>query len=232
MNSVVFQISGRTPITGDPMRPKWAAGFTDTQYESIREFLEKEGNKPIAEAQTFCFDLEAVKAMSRLQRDAAAGNWGDDKFDAELKKLGKMFGADGIEDPAATMAQKFYQREILNGAANGALQAGRTTEEHRAIFTYMRYLAGENPRPNHAALDGFVWRSGHPIENVVIPPNGWACNCRVLPISAKDAEARGWTGDFPAGTAALSEFLAMGGADAGFPKGSFVDGLPNSIAGC
>jgi len=233
LDSVVFQISGKKPLMGGPeMKPAWASGISQNDYNAIRDYLASNGSKPIAEAQALCFDQPLVESLARVQRDSVRYDWGETKVEEEVKRVGRMFGSEGMDKPEATMAQKYYQREILNGSANGALQAGRTTDEHRKLFPYMRYLAGANPRPNHAALDGFVWRAGHSIEDVVIPPNGWACNCRVVPISYADAEARGWRTDFPAGTGALSEFLAMGGADEGFPKGSFVDGLPNSIAGC
>lgn len=100
------------------------------------------------------------------------------------------------------------------------------TMQHPAsvpVFPYLEYRTqrDDRVRPNHAALDSFVgasnWRGWPRVE----PPNGWRCRCRLLPISYREADSRGWSGAFPAGTTRLERFLELGGPDQGFPKSDF-----------
>lgn len=226
--SLVERLTGQDGGRGDSLTERWQRGFTREDRGAVEGYLSTKGQIAILSAQALCFDSLYVDGLARIRRQKLELA----EEDRAVADLSRLWGSEGLRKPEATMAQKFYVREILNGAANGGLQRVRATPQHRDLFPYMRYATGENPRANHAALDGFVWRTGSPIETVVIPPNGWACNCRPIPIPWSEAEAAGYRGDYPEGIGPLNDFLALGGHDEGFPKGVFVDGLPNSIAGC
>lgn len=50
-----------------------------------------------------------------------------------------------------------------------------------------------NPREQHKAWDGMVLRHDDPWWDVNWPPNGWGCNCRVIPMSDRMLKQRGIT---------------------------------------
>jgi hypothetical protein len=57
-----------------------------------------------------------------------------------------------------------------------------------------------NPREQHQAMDGKVWRYDDPVWRWIYPPNGWGCNCRVRPLSDRQLRKLGKEGPDPAPT--------------------------------
>jgi len=66
----------------------------------------------------------------------------------------------------------------------GAPHAQRIHAQHRAV-------RGANTRPAHAALNGKVYRWDDPIWEVIWPPNGWGCRCRVVALTQAEFEKLG-----------------------------------------
>jgi len=93
----------------------------------------------------------------------------------------------------------------------------------RPVWPYLLYRTkrDDRVRPRHRLLEGFVAASDWPGWPAVEPPNGYRCRCRLEPISWEEAERRGYEGDFPLGDARVRAWLAAGGPDTGFPKGTF-----------
>jgi len=58
---------------------------------------------------------------------------------------------------------------------------------------YWRYVAimDSRTRPEHAALNGRVFRWDDPIWEIIWPPNGWGCRCRVVALTHSEFRALG-----------------------------------------
>ncbi|WP_277989913.1 phage head morphogenesis protein [Pseudomonas aeruginosa] len=54
-------------------------------------------------------------------------------------------------------------------------------------------------RPSHAALHGKVYRWDDPIWQHIMPPNGYNCRCRIVPLTAAAVRRRGLTVESSAG---------------------------------
>lgn len=86
---------------------------------------------------------------------------------------------------------------IYRQNVQGAFNAGRYREQMDMAGSapYLRYVAirDQKTRPSHAALHGRIYRADDPVWDVIYPPNGWNCRCRVESLSERALERRGLT---------------------------------------
>lgn len=77
-------------------------------------------------------------------------------------------------------------------------------------WPYMEYdtQRDDRVRPRHRALQGFLASINWPGWAALVPPLGWRCRCFLRRISFGEARARGLSGLFPAGKAALDAYAA------------------------
>lgn len=61
----------------------------------------------------------------------------------------------------------------------------------RPFWRYRHSDNVRNPRPEHQAQDGKVYRADDAFWKVWFPPNGWGCQCSVEAISARDLKRMG-----------------------------------------
>lgn len=84
-------------------------------------------------------------------------------------------------------------RTIYQTNVQTAYMAGRYKRlvANAAARPYWRYVAimDGRTRPEHAALNGRVWRWDDPIWSVIFPPNGWGCRCRVTALTEAEFRA-------------------------------------------
>jgi len=79
-----------------------------------------------------------------------------------------------------------------------AYQAGRyrqmTSPAVVKTKPYWRYVAvmDISTRPEHAAMNGKIYRYDHPFWLTWYPPNGFKCRCTVVSVSAREIERNGW----------------------------------------
>ena len=74
-----------------------------------------------------------------------------------------------------------------------AMQAG-SWDKYRVVSTgYLMYDAVDDSRTreSHFAMDGIIRPVNDPFWSTHAPPNGFNCRCRLIPLSKKQAEARG-----------------------------------------
>lgn len=73
-----------------------------------------------------------------------------------------------------------------------------------SLRPYWRYIHADGvmyPRPLHESWHGLTLPHDHPFWDTHFAPNGWGCNCRIIPVDAKEyakAQAAGLT-EPPAG---------------------------------
>lgn len=86
-------------------------------------------------------------------------------------------------------------RTIYQTNVQTAYMAGRYKRylANVADRPYWRYVAimDSRTRPEHAALNGKVWRWDDPIWEILWPPNGWGCRCRIVALTEAEFRALG-----------------------------------------
>lgn len=114
----------------------------------------------------------------------AKGWWGkqaivDSQGEAEIAQLGSPRRLETIyrtNTQSALMAAR-YKQMLAN-------------VQFRPYWMYVAVMDGRT-RPSHAALNGRVFRWDDPIWQVLYPPNGYNCRCRVVALSERDMKRRG-----------------------------------------
>jgi SPP1 gp7 family putative phage head morphogenesis protein len=84
---------------------------------------------------------------------------------------------------------------IYNVNMRTAYNSGRYAQmmnnvEDYPFWQYVAVMDGRT-RPEHAALNGLVFRYDDPFWKTHYPPNGWNCRCRVRALSAERMKALG-----------------------------------------
>ncbi|MCX9038873.1 phage minor head protein [Citrobacter portucalensis] len=84
---------------------------------------------------------------------------------------------------------------IYNVNMRTAYNSGRYAQmmnnvEDYPFWQYVAVMDGRT-RPEHAALNGMVFRYDDPFWKTHYPPNGWNCRCRVRALSAERMKAMG-----------------------------------------
>lgn len=139
-------------------------------------------------------------------------------FSSVIEAAAVKFGLHGDTEPAP-----FHFLDDASGAFTGALKEMMEAAPGRALYPYNMYVSRRiRTRPNHLILHELVWRVGHQDERLWLPPNGYNCFCRPVPVPFDRVLRLGWEGDFPLGQERLRKFLEMGGPDENFPKERFI----------
>ncbi|MDP2808648.1 MAG: phage minor head protein [Rhodocyclaceae bacterium] len=114
----------------------------------------------------------------------AAGWWGRWPHDPETGEIvpGKGLNPRRLETVFRTNVQSAY----MAGRYKGMVEA---SDSH----PYWRYVAvmDGRTRPAHQRLNGRVFRWDDPVWQVIYPPNGYNCRCRVQPLSERDMRRNG-----------------------------------------
>ena len=116
-----------------------------------------------------------------------------------LQKLG-WWGKQVVVDSqgvaqSVQLGSPWRLRTIYQANVQSAYMAGRYKQqmENSDKRPYWMYVAiqDSNTRPDHALLNGRVFRSDDPIWESHYPPNGWGCRCRVRTLSQRRLEQLG-----------------------------------------
>lgn len=83
-----------------------------------------------------------------------------------------------------------YQTNVQTAYMAGRFKRYLANVSDRPYWRYVAVMDGRT-RPLHVALNGKVWRWDDPIWQVIWPPNGWGCRCRVVAMTAAEFEASG-----------------------------------------
>lgn len=142
--------------------------------------IRKQVSLAIGEGKTFA---DFKKALRPQLEDL--GWWGQKEvLDGDTGELTK------VQLGSARRLRTIYQTNVQT-----AYMAGRYTRlvGNAAVQPYWRYVAvmDGRTRPAHAALNGKVWRWDDPIWEVIWPPNGWGCRCRVVALTQAAFEQLG-----------------------------------------
>lgn len=91
-----------------------------------------------------------------------------------------------------------YETNLRTAHQAGRLKQMRDPDVVK-LRPYWRYIHAETrepkqPRHEHLAWDGMVFRYDDPIWDVIFPPNGWRCSCGVGTVSQAGMKRLGKTG--------------------------------------
>ena len=130
--------------------------------------------------------LETLEHVRRsLEKSLAAG----ESFAKWKKRL--------LSDPAASPLAALPRarlNQIFRTNLRAALMAGQWNEIQRtkkqSPFLQYDAILDARVRPEHAELDGRIYRADDPVWKMIFPPNGYNCRCTVLQVDRDDMKAR------------------------------------------
>lgn len=153
----------------------------------------------LVDLQSRTLDEGFISSAEELLKKAAGEKWGRERFIAEVGRLAESYGATNFR---TSYAATWYRTIILNASYNRALLVAYNSEPTSRLYPFLaiRTVDDEVRRPEHGAMDGFVARTNWKGWRKYLPPYGWNCRCRAVPVSYLIARELGWIGeDFPRG---------------------------------
>lgn len=196
------------------MRPAVPArtkpGATDRGFGPAIEFFRQKVNLPTRtwrdlwqgqHAQGFVV-AGAMKAdlLADLRGAVDAAVIGGEGYDSFKRRFKEIVARHGW---AHTGSPGWRSRVIWQTNVRVAFAVGRYKQmTDPAVLAHMPYWLYDhttllNPREQHQAMDGKVWRWDDPVWTWIYPPNGWGCNCRVRPLSERQLRKLGKAGPDP-----------------------------------
>ena len=125
--------------------------------------------------------LEEGKTFHEFQKELKPilqkkGWWGeqivvDTKGNAEKVQLGSLYRLKTI-----------YRTNMQTSYMAGRYQTQIENTDNRPYWEYVAVLDSRT-RPEHAQLNGLIYRYDDPFWSAFYPPNGWGCRCRVRALS-------------------------------------------------
>ncbi|MBW3527685.1 minor capsid protein [Shewanella sp. NKUCC05_KAH] len=114
----------------------------------------------------------------------------------QLEKLG-WWGKKEVDGREVQLGSPYRLNTIYRQNLQTAYMAGRYRRmlSRTKTHPYWQYVAIDDgqTRPAHARLRGKVFRFDDPIWNIIYPPNGWGCRCRVRALTEAQVKAMGLT---------------------------------------
>jgi SPP1 gp7 family putative phage head morphogenesis protein len=95
-----------------------------------------------------------------------------------------------IQEGSPRRLETIFRTNLQTSYAAGRWKAFEANAAARPYVEYVAVMDGRT-RPAHAALNGRVFRIDDPALEVIAPPNGWNCRCRLRALSGADLRARG-----------------------------------------
>lgn len=114
----------------------------------------------------------------------------------QLEKLG-WWGKKEVDGREVQLGSPYRLNTIYRQNLQTAYMAGRYRRmlSRTKTHPYWQYVAIDDgqTRPAHARLRGKVFRFDDPIWDIIYPPNGWGCRCRVWALTEAQVKAMGIT---------------------------------------
>lgn len=114
----------------------------------------------------------------------------------QLEKLG-WWGKKEVDGREVQLGSPYRLNTIYRQNLQTAYMAGRYRRmlSRTKTHPYWQYVAIDDgqTRPAHARLRGKVFRFDDQIWNIIYPPNGWGCRCRVRALTEAQVKAMGIT---------------------------------------
>lgn len=113
------------------------------------------------------------------------GWWGQQEvLDGDTGELTK------VQLGSTRRLRTIYQTNVQTANMAGRYKRMLDNVDNQPYWRYVAVMDGRT-RPAHRALHGKVWRWDDPIWQVIFPPNGWGCRCRVQALSEEEFKRLG-----------------------------------------
>ncbi len=173
---------------GTAVIPKEAIRFLQTRVPLPVKSIEKIVARARSRSQRAIKELidQLVETLDEELAIAARRGLTVEQFSKRINGILKRAGLDPIAP--------FRLETIFRTNNTAAYTAGRLEQiEHPDVaptFQWLQYNAilDGATRPNHAAMNGRVYRADNAIWNEWMPPNGFNCRCSVTPVAKFDID--------------------------------------------
>lgn len=147
--------------------------------EDVLKDIRSSVDKALSEGKTFHEFKKELKPI--LQKK---GWWGeqivvDTKGNAEKVQMGSL-----------SRLKNIYSVNMQTAYMTGRYQTQIENTDNRPYWEYVAVMDAST-RPEHAMLNGLIYRYDDPFWNAFYPPNGWRCRCRVNALSKRNLESKG-----------------------------------------
>lgn len=95
-----------------------------------------------------------------------------------------------VREGSPRRLETIFRTNLQTAYAAGRWKAFQANAADRPYVQYVAVMDSRT-RPAHAALNGRVFRLTDPVLEVIAPPNGWGCRCRLRALSEADLTRRG-----------------------------------------
>lgn len=140
------------------------------------------------------------KAAEKALREGQTDRWFRKTLEPILRAKGwwgKLVDVDPVTGEAQLYQAGSWRRleTIYRTNMQTAYMAGRwkqfEAQKDRAPLVQYLAVMDSRTRPSHAALHEKVFRIDDPVWNIIAPPNGFNCRCRVRNLSQRELDRRG-----------------------------------------
>lgn len=148
-------------------------------------------------------EADLLKDTHKMLTTAIKEGWSEGKFKKNATELFEKKGWVGkkeVINPKTGELQTVELgtprriKKIFHCNMTSAYAVGRYKEqmENVDVAPYLQYVAilDSRTRPEHAAMNGKVFRYDDPIWNTMYPPNGWNCRCLVTQLTKGDVRRK------------------------------------------
>lgn len=126
---------------------------------------------------------------------AIAGGEGLEVFRERFRELVEKYQWNGWTGQGTRAGEAWRTKVIYQTNMATSYAAGRyrqlTDPEFLTLRPYWRYVHADyvaNPREQHLAWDGLTLPHDHPFWQTHFAPNGWGCQCRIVPVDGREYE--------------------------------------------
>ncbi|MCG9722119.1 phage minor head protein [Shewanella sp. Isolate7] len=182
--------------------PKDAVAYLRSKGYAISDDWQDVWTRAHAKAFTVAKATEMdVLTAIRTELDAAiskglTGKQFQANLTPQLQKLG-WWGKQEVDGREVQLGSPYRLNTIYSQNLQTAYMAGRYRRmlSRTKTHPYWQYVAIDDgqTRPAHARLRGRVFRFDDPIWDIIYPPNGWGCRCRVRALTEAQVKAMGLT---------------------------------------
>lgn len=131
---------------------------------------------------------------NKLKPTLQAKGWWGKAIDAATGEILKTYphSTEPVQYGSPRRLETIYQTNLQTAYMTGRYQSMKAAVATHPNWQYVAVL-DNHTRPAHRALAGRVFRHDDPIWNVIYPPNGFRCRCRVRPLSEQSMVAEGFS---------------------------------------